>query len=79
MSQQVRNYIKQISGMEYVDTLDAERLVVRQENQNDIVFEFWDYEGKRGEMAITVKVAVVLSRSILLCMEGSLGEIRVNL
>ena len=79
MSQQVRTYIKQISGMEYVDTMDAEMLIVRQENQNDIVFEFWDYEGKRGEMTITAKVAVVLSRSILLCIEGSLGEIRVNL
>ena len=79
MSERVRTYIKQISGMEYVDTSDAERLVVRQENQNDIAFEFWDYEGKRGEMTITTKVAIVLSRSILLCIEGSLGEIGVNL
>ena len=79
MSQQVRTYIKQISGMECVDTSDAERLVIRQENQNNIAFEFWDYEGKRGEMTIPSKVAVVLSRSILLCLEGSLGEITVNL
>ena len=79
MSQQVRTYIKQISGMEYIDTSDAEQLVVRQENENDIIFEFWDHEEKRGEMTISNKVAVVLSRSILLCIEGSLGEIKVNL
>ena len=79
MSQQVRTWIKDISGMEYIDTADAERLVVRQENQNDITFEFWDYEAKRGEMTIPAKVAIVLARSILLCIEGSLAEIGVNL
>ena len=79
MSQQVRTWIKDISGMEYIDTADAERLVVRQENENDIKFEFWDYEGKRGEVTIPAKVAIVLARSILLCIEGSLAEVGVNL
>jgi len=79
MSQQVKTWLKNVSGMEYVDFVDAERLVVRQENQNDITFEFWDYEGKRGEMTIPAKVAIVLARSILLCIEGSLAEIGVNL
>ena len=79
MSQQVKTWLKYISGMEHIDTADAERLVVRQENQDHITFEFWDYEGKRGEMMIPTKVAIVLARSILLCIEGSLAEIGVNL
>ena len=79
MSQQVKTWIKYISGMEHIDTADAERLVVRQENENDIKFEFWDYEGKRGEVTIPSKVAIVLARSILLCIEGSLAEVGVNL
>ena len=79
MSQQVKTGIKYISGMEHVDTADAERLLVRQENQNSLTFEFWDYEGKRGEVTVPTKVAIVLARSILLCIEGSLSEIWVNL
>ena len=55
------------------------KLVVRQEDQNDITFEFWDLEGKGGEMPVPAKVAIVLTRSILLCIEGSLKQIRVNL
>jgi len=79
MSQPVKTWVKYVSGMEYVDSADAERLVVRQENQENITFEFWDYEGKRGEMTIPKKVAIVLARSIMLCIEGSLAEIGVNL
>jgi len=79
MSPQVKTWVKYTSGMEYVDFADAERLVVRQENQNDITFEFWDFEGKRGEMTIPTKVAIVLGRSILLCIEGSLYQMEVNL
>jgi len=79
MSQQVKTWVKNVSGMENVDFIDAERLVLRQENQNDITFEFWDYEGKRGEMTVPTKVAIVLARSIMLCIEGSLAEIGVNL
>ena len=79
MSQPVKTWVKYVSGMEYVDSADAERLVVRQENQENITFEFWDYEGKRGEMVVPTKVAIVLARSIMLCIEGSLAEIGVNL
>jgi len=79
MSQPVKTWIKDTSKTEYVDIADAERLVVRQEGQNDITFEFWDYEGRRGEMTIPAKVAIVLARSILFCVEGSLEQIEVNL
>ena len=79
MSQEVKTWLKYISGMEHICTADAERLVVRQENQDHITFEFWDYEGKRGEMTVPKKVAIVLARSIMLCIEGSLAEIGVNL
>lgn len=79
MSQPIKTWIKDTSKTEYVDTADAERLVVRQEGQNDITFEFWDYEGQREEMTIPAKVAIVLARSILLCIEGSLEKIEVNL
>lgn len=79
MSQPVKTWVKYISGMEYVDSADAERLVVRQEDQKQITFEFWDYEGKRGEMTVPTKVAIVLARSIMLCIEGSLEQIGVNI
>lgn len=79
MSQQVRTWVKYVSGIEYDDTTDAEKLVVRQENHDKIAFEFWDYEGKRGEMTVPTNVAVVLSRSILLCIDGSLDQIGINL
>jgi len=79
MPQQIKTWVKYVSGMEYVDFADAERLVVHQENQKDITFEFWDFEGKRGEMTMPAKVAIVLARSILLCIEGSLEQIGVNL
>ena len=79
MSQQVKTWLKDVSGMEHIDTADAERLVVRQESDKNVTFEFWDYEGKRGEMAVPAKVATVLARSIMLCIEGSLDQIGVNL
>jgi len=79
MSPQIKTWVKYTSGMEYVDFADATKLVVRQEDQNDITFEFWDFEGKRGEMTVPTKVAIVLARSILLCIEGSLEQIKVNL
>jgi hypothetical protein len=79
MSQEVRTWVKFVSGEEYDDTADAEKLVVRQVNSDKIAFEFWDYEGKRGEVTIPIKVATVLSRSIMLCIEGSLDHIGVNL
>jgi hypothetical protein len=79
MSQPVKTWVKYISGMEYVDYADAEKLVVRQEDNEHITFEFWDYEGKRGEMTVPTKVAIVLARSIILCIEGSLEQIGVNI
>ena len=79
MTEQVKTWIKHVSGMEDADLADAEKLVVRKENKDYIAFEFWDYEGKRGEMMVANKVAIVLARSVLLCIEGSLGEITVNL
>ena len=39
---------------------------------------FWDYEGKRSEILMPKKMAGVLARSILLCVEGSLSEIGIN-
>ena len=44
--------------MEYVNFADAEKLVTRQEDQNDITFEFWDFEGKGEEMTVPVKVGI---------------------
>ena len=79
MSQEVRTWVKFVSGEECDDTADAEKLVVRQVDRDKIAFEFWDYEGKRGEMTIPTKVATVLSRSIMLCIEGSLDHIGINL
>jgi hypothetical protein len=79
MSQQVKTWVKYVSGMEYDDIADAEKLVVRHENNDRLAFEFWDYEGKRGEMTVPTNVAVVLARSILLCVDGSLAQIGINL
>jgi len=79
MAQQVRTWVKIDSGMEYDDTADAEKLVVHQVDRDEIAFEFWDYEGKRGEMTMSAKVASVLSRSIMLCVEGSLDHIGIDL
>jgi hypothetical protein len=79
MPSQIKTWVKYTSGMEYVDFADADKLVVRQEDQGDVTFEFWDFEGKRGEMTVPSKVAIVLARSILLCIEGSLEQIKVNL
>lgn len=79
MTSQIKTWVKYTSGMEYVDFADADKLVVRQEDQDDVTFEFWDFEGKRGEMTVPPKVAIVLARSILLCIEGSLEQIKVNL
>jgi len=79
MSQQVRTWVKYVSGMEYDDIADAEKLIVRQENHSQLTFEFWDYEGKRGEMTVPTNVAVVLARSIQLCIDGNLDQIGINL
>jgi hypothetical protein len=79
MSQQVRTWVKYVSGIEYDDTADAEKLVVRQESHDKIAFEFWDYEVKRGEMTLPTNIAVVLARSIQLCIDGKLDQIGVNL
>ncbi|HEX79276.1 MAG TPA: hypothetical protein G4O19_03875 [Dehalococcoidia bacterium] len=79
MTSQIKTWVKYTSGMEYVDFADADKLVVRQEDQDNVTFEFWDFEGKRGEMTVPAKVAIVLARSILLCIEGSLEQIKVNL
>ena len=58
MSPQIKTWVKYTSGMEYVDFADAEKLVVRQEDQNDITFEFWDFEDKRGEITVLAKVDI---------------------
>ena len=79
MSQQVRTWVKCVSGIEYDNIADAEKLVVRQENQDKVAFEFWDYEGKRGEMTVPTNIAVVLARSIQLCIDGKLDQIGINL
>lgn len=78
MAEPVRTWLKHVSGMEDEDSADAERLIVRNEDK-DLTLEFRDYEGKRSELTISQKTAVVLARSIELCVEGSLGEITVNL
>jgi len=79
MSYPVRTWIKLVSGVEYDIAVDAEKLVVRHEEENGIAFEFWDYEGKRGEMTMPTKTAMVLCRSIMLCVEGSLDHIGIDL
>ena len=79
MSQQVRTWVKYVSGMEYDDIAEAEKLVVRQNNHTELAFEFWDYEGKRSEMTVPTNVAVVLARSILLCIDGELDQIGINI
>ena len=58
MPSQIKTWVKYTSGMEYVDFADADKLVVRQEDQDDVTFEFWDFEGKRGEMTVPPKVAI---------------------
>ena len=81
MSPQIKTWVKDTSGAEYFDLADVEKLVVNQDYGGEIrvTFEFWDFEGKRGEMTVPEKVAIVLARSILLCIEGSLEQIKVNL
>jgi hypothetical protein len=79
MSQQIRTWVKYVSGIEYDDISDAEKLIVRQENRDNIAFEFWDYEVKRGEMTVPNNVAIVLARSIQLCIDGKLDQIGINL
>jgi hypothetical protein len=78
MAEQVRTWLKHVSGPEDTDTSEAEKLVVRNDEDN-ITLELWDYEGKRAELTLTSKTAVVLARSVELCLAGSLGEITVNL
>jgi len=81
MSPQIKTWVKDTSGVESFDVADVEKLVVSQDYGGEIrvAFEFWDFEGKRGEMTVPEKVAVVLARSILLCVEGSLEQIKINL
>jgi hypothetical protein len=79
MSQQVKTWLKLVSGLEQDTVADAEKLVVRRDDGDDVTFEFWDYEGKRGEMMMPTRVATVLARSIMLCVEGSLDHIGINL
>ena len=81
MSPQIKTWVKDTSGAEYFDLADVEKLVVNQDYGGEVrvTFEFWDFEGKRGEMTVPEKVAIVLARSILLCIEGSLEQIKVNL
>ncbi|MDD4924474.1 MAG: hypothetical protein PHF74_06540 [Dehalococcoidales bacterium] len=79
MSQQVRTWIKLVSGVENDIDIDAEKLVVRHADENEIIFEFWDYEGKRSEMIMPTKTAMVLCRAIMLCEEGSLDHIGIDL
>jgi len=79
MSHPVRTWMKLVSGVEYDVTADAEKLVVRHADENEITFEFWVYEGKRGEMTMPTKTAIVLCRSIMLCVEGSLDHIGVDI
>jgi hypothetical protein len=79
MSQQVRTWIKLVSGVENDISLDAEKLVVRSTEENEITFEFWDYEGKRSEMTMPAKTAMVLCRAIMLCDEVSLDHIGIEI
>jgi hypothetical protein len=79
MSQQVRIWTKLVSGVENDIDVDAEKLVVRHTDEKEIVFELWDYEGKRTEMALSTKTAMVLCRAIMLCEEGSLDHIGIDL
>jgi hypothetical protein len=79
MSQQVRTWIKLVSGVENDISLDAEKLIVRSTGDNEIAFEFWDYEGKRSEVSMPAKTAMVLCRAIMLCDEGSLDHIGIDL
>ncbi len=79
MSQQVRTWTKLVSGVENDIDIDAEKLVVRHTDEKEIIFEFWDYEGKRSEMTMQTKTAMVLCRAIMLCEEGSLDHIGIDL
>jgi hypothetical protein len=79
MSQQVRTWIKLVSGVENDISIDSEKLVVRSTDENIITFEFWDYEGKRSEVSMPAKTAMVLCRAIMLCDEGSLDHIGIDL
>ncbi|MDD4874586.1 MAG: hypothetical protein PHE15_06415 [Dehalococcoidales bacterium] len=79
MAYPVRIWMKFVSGIEYDNTADAEKLVVNHAGNNEIIFEFWDYEGKRGEMTMPTRVATILSRSIMLCVEGPLDHIAIDL
>ena len=79
MSQQVRTWMKLVSGVENDINIDAEKLVVRSTDENGIAFEFWDYEGKRSEVSMPAKTAMVLCRAVLLCEEGSLDHIGIDI
>ena len=79
MSQQVRIWTKLVSGVENDIDIDTEKLVVRHTDEKQIIFELWDYEGKRSEMAMPTKTAMVLCRAIMLCEEGSLDHIGIDL
>jgi hypothetical protein len=79
MSQQVRTWMKLVSGVENDINIDAEKLVVRSTDENGIAFEFWDYEGKRSEVSMPAKTAMVLCRAVMLCEEGSLDHIGIDI
>jgi hypothetical protein len=79
MSQQVRTWMKLVSGVENDVNIDAEKLVVRSTDENGIAFEFWDYEGKRSEVSMPAKTAMVLCRAVMLCEEGSLDHIGIDI
>jgi hypothetical protein len=79
MSQQVRTWIKLVSGVENDINIDAEKLVVRSTDEKEITLEFWDYESKRSEVTMPAKTAMVLCRAIMLCEEGSLDHIGIDI
>ena len=79
MSQQVRTWMKLVSGVENDINVDAEMLVVRSTDDNGITFEFWDYESKRSEVTMPAKTAMVLCRAVMLCDEGSLDHIGIDI
>jgi hypothetical protein len=65
--------------MEYDDVADAKKLVIRCNDRDKVAFKFWDYKGKRCEMTALTNVAIVLARSIKLCIDGSLDQVGIRL
>jgi hypothetical protein len=67
-----------MSGIDYDDVAGAEMLVIRCNDHDKVAFEFWDYEGKRGEMTIPTNIAIGLTRSFHLCIDDSLDQIGIS-